>query len=199
MSIQRDNLLIRLISPILQSTQSVWFQIVSGVGAALDTVDPSQNNLAQQFSVTTATGDGLDRNGADWGIVRRTGEDDDTYRKRILAELPQYLNGPTLANIKSIVRAFTGMDPEIFEYGPDSFTMGASVMGTFGFSSTSETFNFLVTVKDVKDSFNKQDLIDAINTAKPARSTAEFQFVIPSWAAVNGTWESYSNLQLNQM
>lgn len=177
MSIQLQNLLNRLTNIFTKSSASVLYQILGGVGSALDNVDPGQMNLADQFSVTSATGSALDKHGADWGVPRRYNETDDAYRKRILGQLPQYASGPTVANIKSVVRQFTGVDPDIFEYGPDGFTMGYSAMGDFGFSATNETFSFQVTVNNPNNvSYNQQDLQDAVNSAKPARSTAEFVF-----------------------
>lgn len=177
MSIQRDNLFKRVTNVIANFATSVWYQILGGVGAALDTVDPAQIGLADQFSVTTATGAALDKHGADWGVPRRYNESDASYRARILATLPTYVTGPTVANMKAVVRAFTGVDPDIFEYGPQSFTMGVSIMGDFGFSAQADAFTFLVTINNPNGvSYVQQDLIDAVNTAKPARSTAVFAF-----------------------
>jgi hypothetical protein len=178
LSIQRDNLLKRVTNVIAKSANSVWYQILGGVGVALDQVDPAQIQLADQFSVTTATGSALDKHGADWGVPRRYNESDESYRQRILAQLPRYASGPTVANIKAVVRAFTGVDPDIFEFGPDGFTMGYSTMGEFGFSAQNETFSFQVTVYNPNNvTYNQQDLIDAVNQAKPARSQAEFVFM----------------------
>lgn len=178
MSIQRDNVLKRLTNVIAKGTKSVWYAIIGGVGDALDTVDPIQIGLADQFTVTTATGTALDKHGADWGVPRRYNETDDSYRQRILGQLPRYASGPTVANIKTVVRAFTGVDPDIFEYGPDGFTMGYSVMGAFGFSATNQTFSFLVTVNNPNSVvYNQTDLVAAVNEAKPARSQAEFIFL----------------------
>ncbi|EPZ47623.1 hypothetical protein [Alicyclobacillus acidoterrestris] len=178
MSIQLQNLLKRLTNIFTTSTTSTLYQILGGVGAALDNVDPAQINLANNIgSVTSATGEYLDLQGKDWGIPRRYKESDDSYRARILAELPTYASGPTVDNIKSVVRAFTGVDPDIFEYGPDGFTMGVSIMGQFGFAPSGEAFSFLVTVHNPNNvSYNQQDLINAVNNAKPARSTANFIF-----------------------
>jgi hypothetical protein len=178
LSIQRDNLLKRLTNVFTQSPTSVLYQLLTGVGVALDSVDPAQIGLAEQFAVSTSSGTYLDKHGADWGVYRRVGESDDSYRQRILAQLPRYASGPTVESMKAIVRAFTGVDPDIFEYGPDSFTMGVSTMGTFGFSSSDAAFNFLVTVYNPNDvKFDPNDLVSAINAAKPARSNAEFLFL----------------------
>ncbi len=192
MSIQLQNILKRLTNIFNLSSTSVWYQILNGIGEALDQNDPSQIGLAQQFSVTSATGTALDANGADWGIERKYGESDTSYRSRILAELPMYASGPTVNNMKSIVRGFTNnIDPTIFEFGPNGFTMGSSAMGTFGFSVSGEVFNFQVSVNNPNYiEFSKKDLINAINKAKPARSGAEFVFPI---LAVS-TWNTIENL-----
>lgn len=189
-----NNLLVRLTNVFTKDPSSVLYQIMNGVSTALDDVDPSLIGLSQQFSVTSAAGSALDSNGADWGVARRYNESDVSYRNRILAQLPTYASGPTVANIKSVVRAFTGVDPDIFEYGPDGFTMGYSSMGDFGFFAANESFTFLVTVYNTNGvPYNHQDLIDAVNTAKPARSTAEFNFISASFNELNGTWSNYSS------
>jgi hypothetical protein len=178
MSIQTNNLLLRLTNVFTTSPTSVLYQILSGIGAALDSVDPAQINLAEQFSVSTATGSALDKHGQDWGVPRRYGESDDSYRARILAQLPRYASGPTVANIKAVVRAFTQADPDIFELGPQGFTMGVSAMGEFGFAPSGDAFTFIVTVHNPYNiQFNHADLENAVNNAKPARSTAIFQYV----------------------
>lgn len=178
MSIQANNLFKRITNVFTQSTTSVLYQIINGIGSGLDTVDPNQIGLADQFSVTSSSGSALDKNGADWGLNRRSGETDDAFRQRILAELPTYASGPTVSNIKAVVRAFTKADPDIFEYGPDGFTMGASAMGSFGFSAANEAFTFRLTVYNPLDiTYSQSDLTNAVNNAIPARSNVEYVFV----------------------
>ena len=176
-SIQLTNLLNRLTNLFNKNPKSNLYQILGGVGVALDTVDPGQIGLADQFSVTSATGAALDQHGADWGISRRYNESDTSYRLRILSVLPTYASGPTVTNIKAVIKPFAGINPDIFEYGPSGFTMGVSTMGQFGFSHANDAFTFKVTVSNPNNiAYNQQDLIDAVNRAKPARSTAVFAF-----------------------
>ncbi|WP_088187535.1 hypothetical protein [Desulfosporosinus sp. FKA] len=122
MSIQRDNILKRLTNKFTRDPKSVLYQIVNGIGTAFDAVDPGQIELTKQFSVTTATGAGLDRNGADWDVLRRIGELDDTYRARILSQLPVYAQGPIPDALVNAVTPFTGVAPGYSERGQMIFT-----------------------------------------------------------------------------
>jgi hypothetical protein len=172
--IQKQNLLNRLSNIFTKKSDSNLSQLMGAVGDQLDKVDPSQSNLEQQFSVSTATGDALDKHGRDWGVPRRSNDSDDDYRKRIQAVIPIYTNGPTVSSIKQLVKNFTGVDPFILEYGPESFTMGVSPMGSFVFSDE-DICTFQVQVQNPDGViYNETDMENAVNFAKPARSTATF-------------------------
>jgi hypothetical protein len=171
---QKQNILSRLSNLFTKDPNSNLGQFIGAVGDQLDKVDPAQTNLEQQFAVSTATGAALDLHGKDWGIPRKLNESDDDYRKRIQALVPIYTNGPTVAAITQIVRNFTGVDPIILEYGPNSFTMGVSPMGQFIFGSY-DPFSFQIQVQNPNNvSYIRADLEAAVNQAKPARSTALF-------------------------
>lgn len=171
---QMQNTFKRLSNLFTKDPNSNLGQLIGAVGDQLDKLDPSQTNLDQQFAVSTATGSALDSNGLDWGVIRKNGESDDDYRKRIQAVVPIYTNGPTVAAIKQIVNNFTGADPIILEYGPDSFTMGVSPMGSFVFGSADQ-FTFQVQVQNPNGvPYIHADMEAAVNFAKPARSTATF-------------------------
>lgn len=166
----------------------VYSAILGAIGYALDQYDPTriiysdaipgvivtvQNNLASEFSVTTATGTALDLHGFDWGVIRRSGETDNDYRSRILSMLPLYVNGPTVPGIEAIVRPFTGEVPIIFEYGPSAFTMGESAIGDAGFSTSTDVFTFEIHVQNPNNlSYDHLDMESAVSKAKLARSTA---------------------------
>jgi hypothetical protein len=178
---QIQNLLNRLSNVFAKDTDTNLGQLMGAIGSQLDAVDPSvddptQNKvaLAKQFSMSTATGSALDMHGADWGVPRRFGEDDKTYRARIQAVLPICTNGPTVQAISDIVQNFTGTAPIILEYGPQSFYMGVTPMGEFVFNNESP-FSFQVQVQNPDGhSYKKSDLEDTVNQAKPARATALF-------------------------
>jgi hypothetical protein len=183
--IQKQNLLNRLSNLFSKDSNSNLGQLLGAVGDQLDKVDPAQTNLEQQFAVSTATGDALDLHGKDWGVTRKNGESDDDYRKRIQAVVPIYTNGPTVSAIKQLVKNFTGVDPIILEYGPESFTMGVSPMGSFVFSNE-DIFTFQIQVQNPEGIYYSQtDMENAVNFAKPARSTATF---IHSNAVLNGRY-----------
>jgi hypothetical protein len=171
---QLQTLLDRLSNIFTRDSISNLSQLLGTVGNQLDQVDPAQTNLEQQFAVSTATESALDSHGMDWGIPRKPYEADSDYRKRIQALVPIYTNGPTVAAMNQIIHNFTGVDPIILEYGPDSFTMGVSPMGSFVFGSY-DPFTFQVQVQNPNNVLYKRaDLEAAVNQAKPARSTALF-------------------------
>jgi hypothetical protein len=174
--VQAKNILNRLSNIFTSDPNSNLGSLIGAIGERLDAVDPNQTNLANQFSVSTATGEFLDMNGNDFGVNRRLGESDDDYRKRILAVVPIYTNGPTVPAISQIVQNFTGVAPMIIEFGPDGFTMGVSPMGQFIFDSDdNDNFVFQVQVQNPNNvPYKRKDLEQAVNDAKPARSTATF-------------------------
>lgn len=179
---QANNLLNRLSNIFTKDPNSLLGQLLGAVGNQLDAVDPAQksfgdpNNpttLAASFAVSSATGSALDSHGLEWSVPRRDGEADSSYRARIMAMLPVYTTGPTVAAIENLVANFTGATPIILEYGPMGFTMGIAPMGTFVFSNNQSTFTFQVQVQGTQ-AYKKSDLEAAVNLAKPARSTATF-------------------------
>ena len=183
---QLQNLFNRLSNIFSKDPNSNLGQLLGAVGNQLDLVDPSQSNLSQQFSVSTATGSALDLQGKDWGVVRKNGESDDDYRKRIQAVVPIYTTGPTVSAMKQLVKNFTGAEPIIIEYGPESFTMGVSPMGSFVFSDQ-DNFTFQIQVQNPNGvPYSETDMENAVNFAKPARSTATF--IHDHQAVLNGNY-----------
>lgn len=182
MGFYQTNLIQRLSNIFNKDPKSNLSQMMSAIGQELDAVDPTQTNLAASFAISTATGSALDRHGQDWGVTRRFGETDDVYRTRIQAVVPIYTNGPTVQSISNIVQNFTGTAPIILEYGPDSFTMGVSPMGEFVFSGHDQ-FTFQVQVQNPNNmAYKRIDLEDAVNFAKPARSSSLFVHQnYPAW------------------
>lgn len=180
-----DKILNHLSNVFTKDLTSNLGKLLAAVGNQLDQLDPTIENthpsdpnqlprvtLAHQFAVSTSVGESLDKHGVDWGVPRRFNEKDDAYRARILAMLPSSRTGPTVAAISSIVKNFSGSDPILIEYGPDSFYMGVTPMGSFVFNDESP-FTFQVQVQGDK-TYSKSDLEDAVNRAKPVRSTALF-------------------------
>jgi hypothetical protein len=172
---QGTNLLKRLSNIFTKDPNSNLGQLMGAIGSQLDLVDPAQTNLAGSFALSTATGSDLDRHGDDWGVLRRNSESDTDYRKRIQAVVPIYTNGPTVGAISAIVQNFTGSPPIIIEYGPMSFTMGVSPMGNFVFNNGADKFTFQVQVQNPNGVlYITDDLENAVNSMKPARSLATF-------------------------
>ena len=167
MGFHLQNLLQRLSNVFSKDENSILGQLLGAVGAELDAVDPAQTGLAENFAISKAKGEALDRHGYEWGVPRRIGESDEDYSKRIQAVVPIYTTGPTVSAISKIVENFTGYPPEIVEYGPHS-------LGDFVFSDRSP-FEFLVQVRNpLGTRYKRADLEEAVNQAKPARATAIF-------------------------
>ena len=174
MGFHLQNMLQRLSNVFTKDANSTLAHVLGAIGAQLDAVDPAQTGLAGDFTISNAKGEELDRHGVEWGIPRRSGEGDEAYSKRIRAVVPMYTTGPTVSAISKIVETFTEYPPIIVEYGPQSFTMGVTPMGNFVFSDRSP-FEFLVQVRNPENKpYKRADLEEAVNQAKPARSTAIF-------------------------
>jgi hypothetical protein len=151
----------------------IYSVILGAIGNAIDQYDPNQINLKSEFSVTTSTGDALIRNAQDWGVNKRNNESDSPFKSRILSILPLYANGPKVDGIKAVATPFTGMQPVIFEYGPEAFVIGESTLGDAGFCSSGDVFTFELHVQNPNSvSYNHLDLENAVQKAKLARSTA---------------------------
>ncbi|MHB1651677.1 MAG: hypothetical protein ACYCVD_04260 [Desulfitobacteriaceae bacterium] len=162
-----------LIPPSYNPGGEVFQVFLGAVGVALDQYAPSQITLKNEFSATKATGAALDTQGADWGVARRSGESDASYRSRILSILPLYVNGPTVDGISAVVKPFTGTAPVIFEYGPAAFIMGESTIGDAGFSTAADLFTFEIQVQNpLALAYNHIDMENAVRNTKMARSTA---------------------------
>lgn len=150
----------------------VYTALLGAVGFALDNLDPVQNNLSTAFCITTAVGTDLDLHGNDWGIVRRYQESDDSFRQRLLSLLPIYTKGPTLSGIKTVLSAFTGAEPDIFEYGPSLFIMGESAIAEAGFGTAADIFTFEVSINNPNGvSYNHRDMETTLKNSKLSRST----------------------------
>lgn len=151
-------------------------KIMYAMGGELDKIDPVQIGLAQERAISTASGDYLDGIAKDWGVTRRYQESDASFRARILTLAPVFMNGPTTTAIGAVVAAFVGgVQPIIIEYGPDSFIMGISKMGQFVFMSSPDPFTFQVQVQNPQSvAYSRADMEEAVNTVKPARSSATF-------------------------
>jgi hypothetical protein len=151
----------------------VYSAILGAIGASIDQYDPVQIGLAQQFSITTATNSSLDSGGKDWGLTRRLGESDNTFRQRILSLLPLYSNGPTVPGITAAVATFTGANPTIFEYGPGAFRWADSAWSEAGFSNTAGLFTYEIHVANPNNvTYNHSDMETIIQICQMARSTA---------------------------
>lgn len=191
---QFQNLLNRLSNLFTKDPNSNLGQLLGAVGDQLDKVDPAETNLEQQFAVSTATGSALDAHGLDWGVLRMPNESDSDYRKRIQALVPIYTNGPTVGAMSQIVQNFTGVAPIILEYGPESFTMGVSPMGSFVFSDQ-DIFTFQIQVQNPNGVYySTTDMENAVNFAKPARSTATF--IHNNTAQLNGAYSMDGTIPL---
>ena len=147
--------------------------LIGGAGAALDLVDPSVSGLSSQFSVTAAAGVALDRNGADWGVLRRPSESDSTYRARIKAVLPAFSRGPTPSALAAAVEPFTGVAPVISQRGVDqNLGFPLTFPLTFGAGSADELFTVDVYLQNPNHvAYQQVDVITAVHAIKRVTTT----------------------------
>lgn len=155
----------------------VYTAMLGAMGAALDMFDPYQLGLPSEFSVTTAQTTALDSNGRDWGVIRRSGESDITYRARILSMLPVYANGASDPGITAAVAVFTGANPVLIDCSSDGFVCGttddASAIGEAGMSDLAGLFTIYLMIANPDSlSYSHYDMEFSVMRGLPARSRA---------------------------
>lgn len=152
-------------------TAEVYNAILGAIGYALDQYDPYNIGLPAQFSVNKAMGSALDSNGADWGVSRRSGESDTTYRARILSMLPIYANGASDWGMTATVAPFTGTDPILDDLCTDGWSPLDSACLDSAMSDLAGLFTLQINVQNPNDvSYSHYDMEFAVRRAKPARS-----------------------------
>jgi hypothetical protein len=155
----------------------VYSVVLGAIGAALDMVDPAQLDnglgLKSEFSVATATGAALDRQGADWGITRDPGQSDDAYRAAILASLAIYANGASDVGIALAVKQFTGVTPLIYDGSQDGWIWGSSSLGNNAWGDLTFIFSIFVYVQNPNFvPYSHLALQTTVRNQLPARSRA---------------------------
>lgn len=150
--------------------QTYW-ALLGAIGHVLDTLDPYQINLSLEFSVTTATGAALDRNGADWGVVREAGEVDVAYRARILAALPIYEDGASDTGISNVIQPFTGTAPVLYDGSQDGFCWADSAFADDAWSDIAGLFTLWIYVQNPSAvAYSHLAMEQAIQRGLPVRS-----------------------------
>lgn len=151
----------------------VYTAILGAVGTALDSLDPFQMGLPSEFAVTTATGEALDKHGADWGVPRRAGETDNDYRIRILAMLFIYANSASVAGITAAVALFTGANPIFIDCSSDGWICSVSSCLDSAMSDLAGVFTVYIYVQNPDSvSYSHYDMQFAVRRGLPARSRA---------------------------
>ncbi len=151
----------------------VYDAILGAIGAALDQYDPYQIGLAQEFSVTTATGDALDRCGADWGVARHSGEADSAYRVRILSMLPIYANGASDYGLSAVVTVFTGTAPVLIDCAGEGWVWTESAWLDDAWTDPIGRYAVYIFVQNPGAvAYSHYDMEFAVRRGMPARSRA---------------------------
>lgn len=155
----------------------VYSAILSMLGSRLDAWDPYRLGVPNDFCVTTSSGIALDRNGTDWGVIRRAGEADPAYRARILAALALYAQGSTIAGITAALTPYTGTAPVIVDNCTDGYIMGtattASTMGQAAMGSPAWYFSITVYVQNPGSlPYSHYDFENTVKQGLPARAQA---------------------------
>ena len=152
-------------------TAEVYSTLLNAIGYAIDKLDPYQIGLNLDFSVTKAVSDALDSHGADWAVSRRSGEDDNTYRARILAMLPIYANGASNYGLAAVVKNFIGTSPTVCDLSSDGFSCSDSALSDNALSDFAGLFTVVIYVLNPDGvSYNHFDLEYSLKRGKPARS-----------------------------
>lgn len=148
--------------------------MLDGTGSVLDTLDPAQSGLVNQWSASTATGAALDANGAEWVLPRNAGESDASYRSRILAVLPAFSAGPTVGALSGAVASIVGTPPTISQRGDNDavFPLTFSPTITFGPENTLDVFTIDLTVNNPNNvTYSQSAVIAAVRMIKRAIAT----------------------------
>ncbi len=128
---------------------------------------PALNYVYDAELLTTATGEALDFWGEVYGVPRNDGEDDITYRNRIIASINRDRYVLTIDAIRRRVYDLSGEDPGIVElYGrfynwKDGITWGERSEGTNIFGRWKDLLKLLAVVSPGLDS----DTLDRIKQA----------------------------------
>lgn len=151
----------------------VYAALLGALGSVLDQFDPVQIGLAAEFSVTRATGSALDSHGADWGVPRRSGEGDEAYRARILAQLAVYANGASVLGISGAVAAFTGASPIVIDCSEDGWSWGDSAWADNAWADAAGYFLLVIYVQNPNAvAYSHYDMQYSLRRAMPARTRA---------------------------
>jgi len=173
--------------------------LIDAAGSTLDSLDPSQTNLGNQFSVTGANGNLLDENGADWGVPRRTGESDAAYRARILAVLPAYVLGPTIPALSNAVKPFTGVAPLIYTASTFADIFPVTFPMQFGGNTAQDYFTVHVYIQNPNQvKYQQTDVIAAVEAVKRVIATVVIHWT-DIWTGPSTTsMSSFAGYQLVQ-
>jgi len=148
------------------SITRVW---TDGAGSALDTLDPNQTGLANQFSISASSGSALDKNGADWQVYRYAGETDSAFRARILAKMPALAQGPTVAALKQVVAAIVGTTPIVSQRAEQIVTFPITFPVVFGAATPTDAVYIDLTISNPNNvTFSQNAVIQAIRTVRRA-------------------------------
>ena len=155
----------------------VYSALLGAIGSVLDQYDPYQMDgglgLKSEFSVTTAVGAALDRNGADWGVPRASGQSDSAYRATILAALAAYANGASDTGISLAVSQFTGVAPVIYDGSQDGYSPLDSAPADNAMSDLAGIFTLWIWVQNPTTvAYSHLNMETAVHKQLPARSQA---------------------------
>jgi hypothetical protein len=90
------------------NADSLLYKLIDAFGMRLDEAEKDLVASMKSHWVDTASSDDLRQLAALYVLTRRTGEDDDDFRKRVKAALLEYKGGGTVAAILSLTSAYLG-------------------------------------------------------------------------------------------
>ncbi|UML78216.1 hypothetical protein FH583_12115 [Leptospira interrogans] len=156
-----------------QGTSSLWYRGLKSILSILDDRASRLNWLYRQFWLETSDTLGLSLWGVRYGIDKRPGESDESYRTRLLLAKLFKLSVPTVATKRQVIQYATGLPVDEISY----VKLYTSEEGKTGFKMGSEVDRKMIPRKYIlhryrflfpklSDSFDRNGLskaVDAVN------------------------------------
>lgn len=156
-----------------QGTSSLWYRGLKSILSILNERSSRLNWLYRQFWLETSDTLGLSLWGVRYGIDKRPGESDDSYRNRLLLAKLFKMAEPTVATKRQVIQYATGLSSDEIscvkiyssEEGKSGFCMGSEVDREM-FSRKYILTRYRFIFSGLSDSFDRNGLsktVDAVN------------------------------------
>jgi len=124
LNIFRELLLSSLSSVFSKVTSSTNYKVMTAIASSVDDAQTQIDNMSEASSINQATSADLDLHGYTLDVQRIIGENDATYRQRILASYDRpYVTKP---NLKELTQQYSESDIRVEEYILDRWWLGGN-------------------------------------------------------------------------